>query len=81
MLGRLQELFAVLWKKKYERALKLTQERAQEREQKLDKNDISEELEKGDLLAMLISGFLVLWPAGLVVLLLVAAAGYFFFMR
>ncbi len=71
----------MLWKKKYDRALKLTQERAQEREQKLEKNDISGELEKGDLLAMLIAGFLVLWPAGLVALLIVAAAGYFFIAR
>ncbi len=72
----------MIFRKRTERALKYSREQAEKRDALSgEKEDLSKELEKGDLLAMLIAGFVVLWPAALVVLAIIAAAGYFFLVR
>ena len=42
---------------------------------------LQDEMEKGDLFAMIVAGFLTIWPAVLVVLGVLMLAGYFFIMH
>ncbi len=43
--------------------------------------DLEDNMEKGDMKALILSGLLVIVPVALGVLLLLAAIGYFFMMR
>ena len=43
--------------------------------------ELSQEMEKGDLFAMIVAAFAVLWPIVLIVLVVLALAGYFFIVR
>jgi len=42
---------------------------------------LSQEMEKGDLFAMVVAAFAVLWPVVLVVLVFICLVGYFFVVR
>ena len=73
----------MLFQKKVDRALNKLHEDSdfarKEREPEFEKEEIS--LEKHDLLAMVISAFLVFLPVAVVVLGIIALVGYFFLMH
>jgi len=70
------------FKNSVKRALEwLRSDKERRREQETENVDMSTQLEKGDIPAMLISALLVILPAALVALLILAAFGWFFFMR
>ena len=72
----------LLWEK-MEKASKIYHERQKEREEANKKvwGDDGRKLEKGDLPAMLISAFLVLLPAILIILLFIVGFAYFFLLH
>lgn len=73
----------MLFQKKVDRALNKLHEDSdfagKEREPEFEKEEIP--LEKHDLLAMVISAFLVFLPVAVVVLGIIALVGYFFLMH
>lgn len=72
----------MLFQSKIDRAFKRHHDENGETEEEIKKQkDEGLELEKGDLLALMISAFGVIVPVVLVVLLVIAVIGYFFFFR
>lgn len=72
----------LLWEK-MEHAMKYHHEKQARREEEYREQcgDVGRELEKGDLPAMLISAFLVLFPAVLLILLFLVGVAYFLVMH
>ena len=71
----------MIFQGKYDRARKLQKERMGDAPRALEQENLSDKLEKGDTLAMILSALLVFLPVALVFLLAIAAAGYFFIAR
>ena len=73
------------FERKYERARKLTRERASQGKLPADPDrpepELEDVMEKGDMFAMIISALLTILPVALVVLVLLSLAGYFFIVR
>ena len=69
----------MIFQGKYDRAMKRLKE--QKAGSAREDTELSQNMEKGDLPAMLISALIVLLPAALVALGIVVAAGYFFIVR
>lgn len=67
---------------KINRALDFLREKNKDqKERDKDYSTYAGELEKGDLLAMILAALIVIVPVALVVLLAIAAIGYFFMVR
>lgn len=74
----------ILFERKFERARKLQKEQNEARKSDCtgrDDLELTDVMEKGDTLAMIIAGLITILPAAIVTLAILAAAGYFFIMR
>ena len=74
----------ILFERKFERARKLQTEKNAARQSDCNGREdleLTDVMEKGDTLAMIIAGLITILPAALVTLVILAAAGYFFVMR
>ena len=74
----------ILFERKFERARKLQKEKNAARQSDCNGREaleLTDVMEKGDTLAMIIAGLITILPAALVTLVILAAAGYFFVMR
>lgn len=69
------------FQRKYERFRKLQREKRDQMPYGKDETAPVDEMEKGDLPAMLIAALITIVPIGLIVLAVLAAAGYFFIIR
>ncbi len=72
----------MLFNGKINRALDFLREKNKDQKKRdKDYSTYANELEKGDLLAMILAALIVIVPVALVVLLAIAAIGYFFMVR
>ncbi len=72
----------ILFEGKYRRARKFQREQRDLRARSDDQQrPLADEMEKGDLLAMIIAACVTILPVALLVLAALAAAGYFFIVR
>ena len=69
----------MIFQGRYEKARSLLKERMKGRKRAVDEDDLESQLEKNDMLAMILSALLVFIPAALIVLGILALAGYLFF--
>ena len=69
----------MIFQGRYEKARALLKERMEGRKRAVDEDDLESQLEKNDMLAMILSALLVFIPAALIVLGILALAGYLFF--
>jgi hypothetical protein len=70
------------FKNSVKRALSwLHADKEKRREQETENVDMSQQLEKGDIPAMIISALIVILPVALLALLILALFGWFFFVR
>ncbi len=66
---------------RYERARKLQKEKREQMPYGRDETAPIEEMERGDLLAMLIAALITILPIALIVLAVLSLAGFFFIVR
>lgn len=74
----------ILFERKFERARKLQKEKNAARRSDCNGRDdleLTDVMEKGDTLAMIVAGLITILPAAIVTLAILAAAGYFFVVR
>ncbi len=79
----------MIFRGRYDRAMKRLHEKNEEHAGKDANNDaefkpevdLEDNMEKGDMKALILSGLLVILPVALGVLLLLGAIGYFFLIR
>ncbi len=71
----------MIFQGRFEKARKLLQQRMQGRKLAADEDDLENQLEKGDTLAMILSALMVFLPAALIVLAVISLIGYFFIVR
>ena len=74
----------ILFERKFERARKFQREQNEARKSDCtgrDDLELTDVMEKGDTLAMIIAGLITILPAAIVTLVILAEAGYFFIMR
>ena len=68
----------MIFQGKYDRAMKRLKEQSGSAR---DQTELSQNMEKGDLAAMLIAAVIVILPVAILVLGIMALAGYFFVVR
>ena len=71
----------MIFQGRYEKAQKLLRERMQGRPLAADEDDLENQLEKHDTLALILSALIVFLPAALIVLGVISLIGYFFVVR
>ena len=71
----------MIFQGRFEKARKLLRQRMQGRKLAADEDDLENQLEKGDTLAMILSALMVFLPAALIVLAVISLIGYFFIVR
>ncbi|MBQ7866700.1 MAG: hypothetical protein IJ354_00935 [Clostridia bacterium] len=71
----------MIFQRKYERAMKNLEEKNAGSPKALQDDDLSNKVEKGDVLAMILSALIVIVPVALIFLLIAVGAGYFFLIR
>ena len=71
----------MIFQGRYEKAQRQLRERMQGRPLAADEDNLEDQLEKNDTLALILSALLVFLPAALIVLGLVSVIGYFFIAR
>ena len=71
----------MIFQGRFEKDRKLLQQRMQGRKLAADEDDLENQLEKGDTLAMILSALMVFLPAALIVLAVISLIGYFFIVR
>ena len=71
----------MIFQGRFEKARKLLQQRMQGRKLAADEDDLENQLEKGDTLAMILSALMVFLPSALIVLAVISLIGYFFIVR
>ena len=70
----------MLFRKKLEGGLNALTEK-NHKDEGPERPPLKSSMEKGDLFAMIVAAFAVLWPIVLIVLVVLALAGYFFIVR
>ena len=71
----------MIFQRRYDQARELQKEKLGDTAPALEREDISQQLEKNDTLAMILSALITIVPAALIALLIVAGIGYLFIVR
>ena len=71
----------MIFQGRYEKAQALLRERMKGRPLAADEDDLENQLEKHDTLALILSALIVFVPAALIVLGVISLIGYFFIIR
>ncbi len=71
----------ILFHHKYEKMRAFEQERLGNETKALECGNLEDQLEKNDVLAMILSALITILPVALLFLCAIAAAGYFFIVR
>ena len=71
----------MIFQRRYDRARELQKEKLGEAVPALEREDISQQLEKHDTFALIVSGLITIVPAVLIALLVIVGIGYFFIVR
>ena len=71
----------MIFQGRYEKARNQLRDRMKGQKLAADEDDLENQLEKGDTLAMILSALLVFLPAALIVLVVISLIGYFFIVR
>ncbi len=71
----------MIFQRRYDRARKLQKEKLGEAVPAFEREDISQQLEKHDTFALIVSALITIVPAVLIALLVIVGIGYFFIVR
>lgn len=71
----------MIFQRRYDRARELQKEKLGEAVPALEREDISQQLEKHDTFALIVSALITIVPAVLIALLVIVGIGYFFIVR
>ena len=71
----------MIFQGRYEKAQALLRERMKGRPLAADEDDLENQLEKHDTLALILSALIVFVPAALIILGVISLIGYFFIIR